>query len=241
MKRRVPTLDEYIAEQQIFEAGGQAAGKLELVQTKPDQAKEYAENELQMDVYKEIPEFDKNYQFAQDKAKIGWTQRKDMPVITDKDVKALQKRLQSGNIDINPPHPGNNVQDPFPEGLQGQMADEWLENGLKDGTIGDDKINVKMKSMTVGDLKPIQQQIYFDKAVEGIAQFGAEASKKFYQSTFFIASNDGYIIDGHHRFLGATLIDPKMKVKVLTIDLPIEKLLPMAKAYGDAIGNQRNQ
>lgn len=39
MKNRVPTLDEYIAEQQIFEAGGQAAGKLELVQTKPEQAR----------------------------------------------------------------------------------------------------------------------------------------------------------------------------------------------------------
>jgi hypothetical protein len=31
-----------------------------------------------------------------------------------------------------------------------------------------------------------------------------------------------------------------MTVGALTIDLPIEKLLPMTKAYGDAIGNQRN-
>ncbi len=164
-----------------------------------------------------------------------------MPVITDKDVKMLQFRLKKGFIDINKPHPGNSVQDPFPEGLQGDMADTWLKNGLQDGETGDDKVSVKMKSMTVGDLKPIQQQIYFDKAVEGIAQFGADVSKKFYQATFFIASNDGYIIDGHHRFLGATLIDPKMKVKVLAIDLPIEKLLPMTKAYGDAIGKQGNQ
>jgi len=241
MKKRIPTLDEYVNEQRIFEAGGQDAGKLELVQTKIDQAKDYAENELQMGLYKEIPDFDKNYKFAQDKAKIGWTQRKDMPVITDNDVKDLQTRLSNGYIDIRKPHAGNNVRDPFPEGLQGQMADAWLQDGLQDGQEKDDKVKVQMKTFKVGDLKPIQQQIYFDKAVEGISKFGADASKKFYQSTFFIASKDGYIIDGHHRFLGATLIDPNMKVKVLTIDLPIKELLPLTKAYGDAIGNERNK
>jgi hypothetical protein len=35
-----------------------------------------AKKTLGVDIYKEIPDFDKNYKFAQDKAKIGWTQRK---------------------------------------------------------------------------------------------------------------------------------------------------------------------
>jgi hypothetical protein len=163
-----------------------------------------------------------------------------MPVITDSDVKMLQYRLTKGFVDVEKPFRGNNVQDPFPEGLQGQMADEWLKNGLNDGSSSDDKVKVQMKKVKVGDLKPIQQQIYFDKSIEGIAKFGAKSSQSFYQKTFFITSADGYIIDGHHRFLGACLINPNMTVGALTIDLPIEKLLPMTKAYGDAIGNQRN-
>lgn len=241
MERRFPTLDEFINEQRLVEAGGQDAGKLELVQTKLSQAVEYAEDTMQMDLYKEIPDFDKNYTFAQNKAKIGWTQRKDMPVITDKDVKDLQTRLSNGHVDVRKPFKEDPRTDPFPEGLTGEMAEEWLKHGLEDGQEKDDKVKVQQKTFKVGELKPIQQQIYFDKAIEGIAKFGAASSQKFFQSTFFIASNDGYILDGHHRFLGAVLIDPDMKVKVLTIDLPIDTLLPMTKAYGDAIGNERNQ
>ncbi|MCK9574524.1 MAG: hypothetical protein WC979_01320 [Candidatus Pacearchaeota archaeon] len=241
MAQRIPTLDEYIFEQQMFEAGGQEAGKLELVHTTLKSALAYA-NSIGWDPYKEIPDFDKNYKYAQDLAKLGFTQRKDMPVITDADVKMLQYRLSKGFVDVHAPFRGNNAsaEDAFPEGLQGKMADEWLKNGLNDGSASDDKIKVQMKKVKVGDLKPIQQQIYFDKSIEGIAKFGADKSAEFYKKTFFITSSDNYIIDGHHRFLGACIIDPNMIVGALQIDLPIEKLLPMTKAYGDAIGNARN-
>ena len=224
----------------IKEAGGQKAGNLELVHTSPEQARDYAENELMMDLDKEIPDFDKNYKFAQEKAKIGWTFRADMPVITDSDIKDLQFRLKKGLIDIRKPFSGDFPDDPFPEGLSGKKAQEWLKAGLKDGKTDDDVVSVKMKKIKIWDLKPIQKQIYFDKGIEGIANFGVEKSIKFYQSTYFITSVDNFIIDGHHRFLGSTLIDPYMNVKIISIDLPIKKLLPMTRSYGDAIGNKRN-
>jgi hypothetical protein len=59
--------------------------------------------------------------------------------------------------------------------------------------------------------------------------------------TFFITSADNFIIDGHHRWLSGIVLDPNLKVNTLSIDLPIKDLLPMATAYGDAIGNKRNQ
>jgi hypothetical protein len=59
--------------------------------------------------------------------------------------------------------------------------------------------------------------------------------------TFFITSADNFIIDGHHRWLSGIVLDPNLKVNTLSIDLPIKDLLPMAIAYGDAIGNKRNQ
>ena len=59
--------------------------------------------------------------------------------------------------------------------------------------------------------------------------------------SILILSADLYLLDGHHRLLSAMLIDPKMKLKALIIDLPIKKLLPLTIAYGDSIGNKRNQ
>ena len=44
-----------------------------------------------------------------------------------------------------------------------------------------------------------------------------------------------------HRFLSAVLVDPRINVTCLEIDLLINELLPMTLAYSDAIGNVRNR
>jgi len=87
----------------ISEAGGAEAGKLEIVRTDVENARKYAELEMKKygrELDEEVPNFDKNYIFAQRLAKMGSTKRKDMPVINNKDVKLLQKRLKQGTIDI---------------------------------------------------------------------------------------------------------------------------------------------
>ena len=56
-----------------------------------------------------------------------------------------------------------------------------------------------------------------------------------------MVSKDDRIIDGHHRFLSAVLVDPAIQVTALEIDLPIKDLLPLTLAYTDAIGNVRNK
>jgi len=231
--------------QYLIEAG-QGAGQLELVKTDVKKAREYAEKDFQKydrDLDEQIPDFDKNYLFAQKQAGSGKTQRKDMPVIEEKDVKDLQRRLENGHIDIKSPHP-KNTKHPFPKGLTQQTGHQWLENGLKrhDGSIKDDIVKVKMEQVTVGSLHPIQKQIYFDKSINPIAENGAVKSKAFMtgKNTTFIMSKDHYIIDGHHRFLASVLLDPTMKVNSLVIDLPIKDLLPLTLSYSDAVGNKRN-
>jgi len=230
----------------LVEAGGQAAGKLEIVKTPLEKAKEYAIplfEKFGRNLYEEIPNFDENYLYAQKMAKLGKTKRKDMPVLTDDDVDQLETRLKNGMIDINKPFAKNmKTKDPYPQGLSGKEAEKWLEKGLEiyDGANKDDKIKVTREKVRVGDLKPIQQQIYFAKSIDGIAQFGAKGSKDFMKSTNFIASGDNNIIDGHHRWLASLLLDPNMKVNVMKLHLPIKKLLPVSLAYSDAIGNSRN-
>jgi hypothetical protein len=238
---KIPRLQGMV--ESIDEAGGEAPGKMELASTGYDKALEFAKSKG-FDPEKDIPNFKKHYMAAQAKAKMGWTQRKDMPVIDTADVKKFQKRLQKGQLDINKPFAKDPAvgSNPFPTGLSGVAAKKFLDKGLRDGSRKDDQIPVRITKKKVGDLKPIQKQIYYDKSMGSTAKNGAETTRDFIKNrSFFIVSSDNYIIDGHHRFLSAMLLDPTMKVNALEIDLPIKKLLPLSLSYGDAIGNKRNE
>lgn len=226
----------------LKEAGGAEPGILEVDSTPLEDARTFILN-MKFDLDKELPNFDENYKKAQAKSRRGRTKRKDMPVITDADVKQFQKRLKDGKIDINSPFSKTtDKKDPFPEGLSGNDAKKFLQNGLRDGNNKDDVVQVKEIKKKVSDLIPIQKQIYFDKSIGTVIANGVKSSKSFLSSkSFFITSSDNFIIDGHHRFLSAMLIDPKMSVNTLSINLPIAKLLPMSLAFGDAIGNKRNK
>lgn len=225
--------------------GGADAGKLEIHSTSVSQAVAHAIAVLGDEKYAEIPDFTSNYRFAQKQAGMGWTKRKDMPVITSRDVHEFQNRLQQGFIDISKPFaPGTNSRNPFPAGLKGDEAKQWLQNGLAkfDGNPSDDRIKVQNRRIPVGNLKPIQKQIYVDKALAALARGTLSSTKNFLSTqTLYITSSDNYIIDGHHRYLAGMLMDPMMKVQTIAIDLPIKVLLPLALAYGDAIGNKRNK
>ena len=244
-------LEHWVNEQtdQLLEAGGKAAGKLELLNTNLLKARSYAEklfskNDKELD--KELPNFDKNYVLAQKSAKLGFAQRKDMPVIDLKDVRLLQTRLAKGAIDMSPPYAKNDIPDnPFPQGLDVKKGKHWVTHGMAmfDGDAKDDIVSAKFGQESVGNLKPIQAQIYFDKAIAKMAEVGVEGSKAFQtkKENIYIVSSVNRIIDGHHRFLTSTLIDPRLKVNVLKIDMPIKKLLKLTLAYTDAIGNVRNK
>jgi hypothetical protein len=230
----------------LQEAGGSAAGELEISKTSVTDARAHAERVMKSfgrNLDEEVPNFDKNYRVARDVANTGKTKRKDMPVIGSDDVREFQRRLKGGYIDVSEPFRPSHQSNPFPEGLKGREAKEWLESGLPkyDGDLDDDKVSVQLNAVKITKLSPIQKQIYFDESMRTIGKNGAEKTKSFLsRKSILICSSDLYIIDGHHRFLSGMLVDPSVKTQVLMIDLPIATLLPMATAYGDAIGNKRN-
>jgi len=226
----------------LLEVGGEKAGTLELATTSLADVISFCDNR-NFDIVQEIPDFSKNFQAAKQKAAYGWTRRREMPVIRSSDVQKFQARLERGEIDINKPFAEDTVSSkPFPEGLSGLRAQKWLDAGLRDGDMADDVIDVKIANVQVGKLIPIQKQIYVDRALDLVIKNSVPDSLAFIgHKSFFILSADNYIIDGHHRFLAGMLIDSHVSVNCLQIDLPIKKLLPLAAAYGDAIGNQRNE
>lgn len=225
--------------------GGQAAGKLEVDKIDLDVARAYAEAVFRAhgrELDEQLPEFDQNFLLAKRLTAYGKTQRKDMPVINDNQVREFQQRLKDGSMDINKPlAPETNPSNPFPEGLSGETAAHWIENGFNDGSRPDDMIKVESVKVAAKDLRPIQRQIYYDKSINSTAEFGAPAARSFLNKSLMIMSNDRHIIDGHHRWSSALFIDPKLMMSGVMIDLPIAKLLPLSLAYGDAIGNRRNQ
>ena len=220
---------------------GQAPGKLEIDSMSLEDAINFIK-ERDFDI-NNFPDFESSFKKAQRLASKGWTKRRNMPVIDTDDVRNLQRALKSGRIDIKPPyHDSTNPDNPFPEGLSGFEADLFLKRGLKDGEEKDDTVDVNIEKKRIGDLKPIQKQIYYDKSMSNIVEFGIDATIDFLTNkSFFISSSDNFIIDGHHRWLSGMLINPDLKVNVLEIDLPLEKLLPLSRAYSDAIGKSRNQ
>lgn len=231
----------------LLEAGGQDSGKIELAQTNVEKAFEYTTNLLGNKIsnseWKEfLDTFKTNYTVAKTKTeRTGTTQRYDMPVVDTKQVKYLQKRLLSGHLDVID-HTTNREHDDdtFKPFLSGDIATEWLERGIKDGVEKDDIINVVKETISVINLKPIQKQIYFDKSIGNILEYGIEDTKVFLKEEITIISKDGFIIDGHHRWLSAMLINPELEINVLKIDIHKDRLVKLLLAYGDAIGNERN-
>lgn len=238
------TFQEYISE-----AGGKPAGNLEIAKIGLDKARAYAEMrfaENGFDLDEEIPDFNKNFQIAKVRAMMGRTKRKDMPVLEkSSDIQMLQHMLKRGSIDLTGPWSSDDVaRDPFPEGLKGDQAKSFLTRGLRifDGAKRDDIVKFKSVMVEAQKLIPIQQQIYFDKSIDKQSKEGRKGSTHFLKNmSTFISSSDLNIIDGHHRFVSALLLDPSMTVKVMMVDLPIDKLLPLALSFSDAIGNKRNR
>lgn len=232
--------------QYLLEAG-QAAGSLEVATLPLPHARAYAEAQFQkhqhLSLDAALPHFNQSYTTAQALAQLGFAKRAEMPVIDEKDVHDLQWRLMGGFLDISEPHAKENAANPFPQGIDGDRAQRWLKDGLPQfdgGKPGDDRIKCSLTTVAAGKLKPIQKQIYFDKCIDASAKSGTAKATAFLKGATLVASTDHFIIDGHHRWMSANLIDPAMELKVLQVDLPIRTLLPLTLTYSDAIGNKRN-
>ena len=93
----------------------------------------------------------------------------------------------------------------------------------------------------LGDLKPIQSQIYFDRVVNAEIEFGGIHHGSDQTKKTMIVSKEGYIIDGHHRWATGTLADETVKMKTLVVNMDIDHLLEYTKDWGDRMGNLRNE
>lgn len=230
----------------LLEAGGEEAGQIEIVETKASSAKKFFTNLIKnggtnynFDLFLET--FEYNYNRARDMASKGYAKRADMPVIDSNQINKLQTHLEKGMIDIIDGKSGN-FHKAFPQGLSGVQAGEWLKKGLYDGYTFDDVVDVSLEHIEVSTLTPLQEQIYFDKAISKLIKNGVESTIEFLQeNSIIIVSKDGYIMDGHHRWLVAMLINPDLQIQTMVVDVEKDKLIKLLNTFSDAIGNTRNK
>jgi hypothetical protein len=224
----------------ITEEGG---FKLNVASVNLTKAREYAEAEfsnVDKSLDEVIPEFDKNYKRLQGACNSALDiPRIDMPVIEPTDMKKFTKQLALGRIDIFRPFKVDNFIKRFPKDLDKNQGKEWVTLGMQDGDKKDDIIKGKWTKISAIKLKPTQSQIWLEKLVTNIIEFGVPQSGSPITKASVIASQEGYILDGHHRYGQAMIANPTLKLSALWIPLDIKTLLAMGRSYGNAIGNRQ--
>lgn len=105
------------------------------------------------------------------------------------------------------------------------------EAGTKDNKPEDDKVKVNTEAMVaVAELSPAQKEVIPMKAL-AFALGYLDNKQPNLDEMEAIVSADKYIMDGHHRWAAATLVDPKKQVKVAKIEMPANDLITALNVY----------
>ena len=99
----------------------------------------------------------------------------------------------------------------------------------EDNKKDDDVIEAADATFDCDKLKPSQSSMNIDKAV-GMA-FGFIVKNNPGGSLGAFISEDGYIMDGHHRWISTFMVNPSAKIKGYKVNLPGEKLVAVLNAY----------
>jgi hypothetical protein len=103
--------------------------------------------------------------------------------------------------------------------------------GTKDNNKDDDKFKVNTEAMVaVGGLSPAQKEVIPIKAL-AFALGYLDNKQPNLDEMEAIVSSDMYIMDGHHRWAAATLVDPKKQVQVAKIEMKAVDLITALNAY----------
>ena len=176
--------------------------------------------------------------------------RIEMPHVKPKqDMKDLKVRLKKGMLDVKPPFAPDGASEPSSEDLplgldkhpQGSR-NKWLSKGLQDKNKTDDSaVTLGQVSIDVNKAFPTQKQVYLDKSMWNILNFGPldQGGTIAYNGIAIKDGEKGYILDGHHRWSSAFIAGgPSAKIKVQGLQgLDIATAIAALRSYGNARGN----
>jgi len=114
-----------------------------------------------------------------------------------------------------------------------------LDGGKKDQNAQDDVAKAGDDSVAVGSLKPMQKEVIPEKALAFALGFASKGAPDL-TNMEAIVSSDNYIMDGHHRWAGRTLLDPGASVNVSKVDMPADDVVTALNIYTKAKGLKGN-
>lgn len=230
----------------VLEAGGEVAGTNEVANTSLEDARNIINSDLSTigKSIDDIKDFSDNFKKLQKSVQHGIAQRRDMPVVSSKQVKVLRDELIDGNIDILKPYNLKYIDytlnhDDLDKASK-SVKDLYRVSGKFDGDEDDDKIKAEFIMVKAHKILPIQKQIYLSKFSSNIIKYGLINKDSKMLEKPLIISKDNELIDGHHRWMSIMICNPDLEVKVLKIHLKAEKLLNIVKNFGISMGNKQN-
>jgi hypothetical protein len=112
--------------------------------------------------------------------------------------------------------------------FKGDKADQLATGGADDGDASDDIVDTKPGGKSVKSLKPSQSSMDIGKAV-AFALAAIVKKKPFPEGPGgdlgAIITNDGHIMDGHHRWIATGMIDPTAEVGGEIVDFPAKEMI----------------
>jgi len=210
--------------------------------------KQFEQAGLNMEEY--IPHFKENYASLQEECQGALdVPRIEMPVIDPEQLEEFATSLMTGQLDVFEPFAEGRKEVYSPKDLYGDTNRAWkfLFLGLQDGMLQDDVVTARIQRTVVGLMRPTQSQIWLEKLIGNIIQFGEpqeDGSGCYSQDSIILRktiaiSQEGFILDGHHRYAQIALVNPALRMRTLYIALPMRRLLDISRPYGNAIGNEQ--
>tara|TARA_R110000824_G_scaffold93214_1_gene225596 strand:+ start:485 stop:1507 length:1023 start_codon:yes stop_codon:yes gene_type:complete len=238
----------YLALQAQFKGSSKNPARIKMPVVDPDKDLDDLNNRLKKGALDLKPPY-ADIDLGGHKAKeAGAANRKDQIKITRSE--ALVRKIAKIVVERMNNLKEQDLDDVHPQGLNKmpkQVRADYLTKGLKDGETADDSaVTMTPAVITVGEALPTQSQVYIDKSLWNVMNFGGTApgQKAFAKKNDIIAIESGgkaYILDGHHRWSSAFLSGgPSAKLDVNLIKgLDIAPAIAALRSYGNARGNKQ--
>lgn len=106
------------------------------------------------------------------------------------------------------------------------------------------QIKVNKERIKIKDIKPSQNEIFLDKILNKLVinkKYRKKIIKDSFKDNNILISSDNYIIDGHHRWALAFILNPKCILDCTKIEIPIKYALPIINAMLEITEKDNNE
>ncbi len=100
-----------------------------------------------------------------------------------------------------------------------------FKKGIENNDIEGEEVKIKAR-----DLEPSQKEIFLDQVITYLLKnkkFVKKALKGKIKDDEIVISSDNCIVDGHHKWAGAFILNPDCKIKCTKVNVPYKEAIPV--------------